>query len=87
MDQNSLMRIKVPLLLLPYRLLHTRDFEEDTSMDAYTPDFALEVQGVKGYYPAGEVYAEQNISEKKIPIFSCEGPCIRGKLPDSPLTW
>ena len=46
----------------------------------YTPDFALEVDGVKGMCPAGEVYARQKIAEKKIPVFSCEGPCIRGEI-------
>lgn len=49
-------------------------------MDDYTADFSLEVQGVKGVCPAGEVYAKRNISEKKIPVFSCEGPCIRGEI-------
>ena len=46
----------------------------------YTPDFTLEVEGVKGVCPAGEVYAKQTIAEKKIPVFSCEGPCIRGDI-------
>ncbi len=49
-------------------------------MAEYTPDFTLEVEGVKGLCPAGEVYAKQNIKEKKIPVFSCEGPCIRGEI-------
>lgn len=49
-------------------------------MNAYTPDFSLEVQGVTGLCPAGEVWAKRNISEKKIPVFSCEGPCIRGEI-------
>ena len=49
-------------------------------MDAYTPEFLLEVQGVKGYCPAGEAYAKRNVSEKKIPVLSCEGPCIRGEI-------
>ena len=49
-------------------------------MDGYTPDFSLEVQGVKGYCPAGEIYAKRNMCEKKIPVFSCEGPCIRGEI-------
>lgn len=49
-------------------------------MDAYTPDFSLAVQGVKGYCPAGEAFAKRNISEKKIPVLSCEGPCIRGEI-------
>ena len=49
-------------------------------MKANTPDFSLEVQGIQGHCPAGEVYAKRNISEKKIPVFSCEGPCIRGEI-------
>lgn len=49
-------------------------------MNAYTPDFALAVEGVNGYCPAGEVYAEQNIADKKIPVLSCEGACIRGEI-------
>lgn len=49
-------------------------------MNNSTPDFSLEVEGVKGTCPAGEVYAKQNIAEKKVPVFSCEGPCIRGDI-------
>ena len=49
-------------------------------MDGYTPDFSLDVQGVKGYCPAGEVYSKRNIAERKIPVLSCEGPCIRGEI-------
>ena len=49
-------------------------------MESYTPDFSLEVQGVKGYCPAGEVYATRQIEIKTIPVMSCEGPCIRGEI-------
>jgi hypothetical protein len=49
-------------------------------MNAYTADFTLEVEGVKGYCPAGERYAQQMAAEKKIPVLSCEGPCIRGEI-------
>ena len=49
-------------------------------MNAYTPDFSLEVQGVKGFCPAGETYAKQQIAKKAIPVLSCEGPCIRGEI-------
>ncbi len=49
-------------------------------MNNSTPDFSLAVDGVKGVCPAGEVYAKQNISNKKVPVFSCEGPCIRGEI-------
>lgn len=49
-------------------------------MDAYTPDFSLDVQGVKGVCPAGETYAKQQIQKKTLPVLSCEGPCIRGEI-------
>jgi uncharacterized metal-binding protein len=49
-------------------------------MNNLTPDFSLEVEGVKGACPAGEAYAKRNIAEKKTPVFSCEGPCIRGDI-------
>jgi uncharacterized metal-binding protein len=49
-------------------------------MEKYTPDFSVAVQGVKGFCPAGEAYAKRNISERKIPVLSCEGPCIRGEI-------
>jgi uncharacterized metal-binding protein len=49
-------------------------------MDAYSPDFSLEVQGIKGFCPAGEVYAKQQIEKKTLPVLSCEGPCIRGEI-------
>ena len=49
-------------------------------MNNSTPEFSLEVEGVAGLCPAGEVYATRNIAEKKTPVFSCEGPCIRGDI-------
>ena len=49
-------------------------------MNNYTPDFSLEVEEIKGVCPAGEIYAKQNIAEKTTPVFSCEGPCIRGEI-------
>ena len=49
-------------------------------MQDYTPDFSVAVQGVKGFCPAGEAFAKRNISEGKIPVLSCEGPCIRGEI-------
>jgi uncharacterized metal-binding protein len=45
-----------------------------------TTDFSVRVQGVEGTCPAGEVYAKQNIKDRKIPVLSCEGPCIRGEI-------
>ncbi|HVI70652.1 MAG TPA: putative zinc-binding protein [Pyrinomonadaceae bacterium] len=49
-------------------------------METHTPDFSLHVQGVKGFCPAGEVYAKKQIEKKTIPVLSCEGPCIRGEI-------
>jgi uncharacterized metal-binding protein len=49
-------------------------------MSTYTPNFTLEVESVEGVCPAGEVYAKQTKAEGKIPVFSCEGPCIRGEI-------
>ncbi len=49
-------------------------------MSRSTPNFSLEVEGVKGFCPAGEHWAEQNIIAKKIPVLACEGPCIRGEI-------
>lgn len=53
---------------------------KEASMNNSTPDFSLEVGGVKGKCPAGEAWAKQQIIDKKIPVLSCEGPCIRGEI-------
>ncbi|HSC93428.1 MAG TPA: putative zinc-binding protein [Burkholderiales bacterium] len=52
----------------------------EASVEAYTPNFSLQVEGVKGFCPAGEVYAKQQIEKRTIPVLSCEGPCIRGEI-------
>lgn len=49
-------------------------------MKKRTADFAVEVDGVKGVCPAGEAWAERAIREKRIPVLSCEGPCVRGDI-------
>ena len=49
-------------------------------MTVSTPDYSLSVDGVKGVCPSGEAHAKQNIANKKIPVLSCEGPCIRGDI-------
>ena len=49
-------------------------------MEGHTPDFSLEVQGVRGFCPVGEAYAKQQIAAKMIPVLSCEGPCVRGEI-------
>jgi uncharacterized metal-binding protein len=53
---------------------------KEAAMAKFTPNFSLEVGGVKGVCPAGENWARQNMIEKKIPVLSCEGPCIRGEI-------
>jgi uncharacterized metal-binding protein len=45
-----------------------------------SPDFSLELDGVKGLCPAGEAWAKDNMAKRKIPVFSCEGACIRGEI-------
>ena len=49
-------------------------------MGKLTPGFSIEVSEVRGVCPAGEIYAERNIAEKKTPVLACEGPCIRGEI-------
>ncbi len=49
-------------------------------MNEFTKDFALQVDGVAGLCPAGEAWADGNIANGKIPVLSCEGPCIRGDI-------
>jgi uncharacterized metal-binding protein len=49
-------------------------------MEAQTPEFSVNVQGVKGLCPTGESYAKQQIEEKRTPVLTCEGPCVRGEI-------
>jgi uncharacterized metal-binding protein len=49
-------------------------------MNNSTADFSIAVHGVKAVCPAGEKWAQQNMTEKRIPVLSCEGPCIRGDI-------
>jgi len=49
-------------------------------MERYTHDFTVPVQGVKGLCPAGENYAKQQLSDRTVPVLSCEGPCSRGEI-------
>ena len=49
-------------------------------MEQYTPNFSLNVQGIKGFCPAGDAYAQRQMALKTIPVLSCEGPCIRGEI-------
>jgi uncharacterized metal-binding protein len=49
-------------------------------MRKVTADFTVQVDGVKGICPAGEAWAEEAILHKRIPVLSCEGPCVRGDI-------
>lgn len=49
-------------------------------MSTETKDFSLEVEGIQGACPAGERYAKQQIADGRVPVLSCEGPCIRGEI-------
>jgi uncharacterized metal-binding protein len=58
----------------------TTSLEKQPKKALSSPPFSLNVDGVKGVCPAGEKYAQENIAEGKIPVLSCEGPCIRGEI-------
>lgn len=49
-------------------------------MEGFTPDFSVDVEAVKGFCPAGETYAKQQVAAGTIPVLTCEGPCIRGDI-------
>ena len=49
-------------------------------MNTDTLDFSLEIQGTNQQCPTGEAYAKRQIAEKRLPVLSCEGPCIRGEI-------
>ena len=49
-------------------------------MEEYTAAFSVDVQSVRGFCPAGEAYAKEQIAANTTPVLSCEGPCIRGEI-------
>lgn len=49
-------------------------------MSADATTFEIEVEGTTGMCPAGERYAKEQMRQGRIPILSCEGPCIRGEI-------
>ncbi|MBI2868524.1 MAG: hypothetical protein HYX96_01710 [Chloroflexi bacterium] len=53
---------------------------EKTTEKNYTANFSVDVSSIKGVCPVGEAYAKQNIIDKKVPVLSCEGACIRGEI-------
>lgn len=42
--------------------------------------FSLDVTDTEKTCPIGEKIGKQNLEERKIPVISCEGACIRGEI-------
>jgi uncharacterized metal-binding protein len=49
-------------------------------MSGVDPKRAVIFNPTKGSCPIGEITGKKNMSESKIPVLSCEGPCIRGEI-------
>lgn len=49
-------------------------------MSTVRSTFELAVEKTSGLCPAGERYGKEMLREGRIPILSCEGPCIRGEI-------
>ena len=49
-------------------------------MSTGTSSFSLTVEATRGSCPIGETVGKQNMEDGKIPVFSCEGACIRGEI-------
>ncbi len=45
-----------------------------------TDSFAIQIQKTEGHCPTGENVGKRNSEEKRIPVLSCEGGCIRGEI-------
>jgi hypothetical protein len=73
-------KLRIVFLGLGDQSADTEASGRELAMNAYTPDFTLEVEGVKGFCPAGEKYAQQMEHDMRIPVLSCEGPCVRGEI-------
>lgn len=49
-------------------------------MTANATTFQLEIEETTLVCPTGEKYAAQQMRDGTVPVFSCEGPCIRGEI-------
>lgn len=49
-------------------------------MDQSEQQFSIEVENTNKKCPIGETVGKRNIHEKRIPVLSCEGACIRGEI-------
>ncbi len=46
----------------------------------YPASFTVKVASIEGLCPTGEAYATKQIDDRKTPVLSCEGGCIRGEI-------
>lgn len=49
-------------------------------MSEVSDSFSVTIEATSGSCPIGEAVGERNMKEGTIPIFSCEGACIRGEI-------
>ncbi len=49
-------------------------------MNGTKDSFFLEVQNTKARCPVGERVGSENLVQRKTPVLSCEGACIRGEI-------
>jgi uncharacterized metal-binding protein len=49
-------------------------------MNTADKTFTLTIEKTECHCPIGEIVGQENIDTKKIPVFSCEGACIRGEI-------
>lgn len=63
---------------MTYRINQQNQKEED--MSTTENHFYLSVEQTSNHCPIGEIVGKKNMAEGKIPVFSCEGACIRGEI-------
>jgi uncharacterized metal-binding protein len=49
-------------------------------MSSEQSTFSLAVEATRSRCPIGETVGKQNMDDGKIPVFSCEGACVRGEI-------
>jgi len=60
----------------------SEDMNDNTNVEMKMDEntFYLKVETTGGHCPSGEAAGKRNIREGRIPVFSCEGGCIRGEI-------
>jgi uncharacterized metal-binding protein len=56
------------------------DSNNNGNMNGGNETFSLAIEATKGICPAGEKAVSVFRSQGRAPVFSCEGPCIRGEI-------